>query len=210
MGPTSAPPGVVQSVVHLQQERHRREAGLLSRPVTVMTTAHLVRRPTRLWLVSGIRILGLLQHTPQSGWFKTMEICSQSLEVTNPKPESVGPPSLWRPPGRVLPASSSFWWLQPSLHLWLHHSHPCSASAWLPPLLSELSFHLPFIKTLVTVGRAHLDNPERSPYLKMVNLIPSAKTLFPMRSHAPVLGIRACTCPWGPLFSPPQQLITIL
>lgn len=66
--------------------------------------------------------------SPQTGRLKATEMCSFIvLEARNPKSRDQQGHVPYKGSGRwgaVIPASSSFWWPQVFLGLWLHHSSP--------------------------------------------------------------------------------------
>ena len=95
---------------------------------------------------------------------------------------------LW---GRILPCLFQLhvppgipWLVTASLQ-----SLPLSSYSLLCVSMSSL---LSLVRTLVTGFRAHWHNPEYS-YLKVLNLITSTKTLFQIRSHSKVPGVKMWT-----------------
>lgn len=86
-------------------------------------------------------------------------------------------PRCLKAPGRVLPASSSFWWLPTFLGLWLHRSFSA------PIITRPLSPLLSLIRTLVIGCRGLYSD------LILKLLITPATTLFPIRSHSEVLHV---------------------
>lgn len=73
--------------------------------------------------------------------------------------------------------SSSIWWLQVFLGIWLHHANLCLCGH--RASLSSVCLSLSFIRTLVAAFKAHLDNPGLFPHLEILHWIAPAKTLFP-------------------------------
>lgn len=84
------------------------------------------------------------------------------LEAKSPNQGVPGLGSLGRLWGRILPASSGFWWLQLSLGLWPRPSISASAFARPFPLCVFSSMKSPRVSLVrgAVIGlRAHLDNP---------------------------------------------------
>ena len=87
-------------------------------------------------------------------------------------------------------ASSSFWWLQAFLGLWLHHSNLCFRLCLTFHCVCSLvpSMSSPLLKRILVIAfRAHLDNPGWS-HLESLSLIAAVRLFIQIGSHSQVLG----------------------
>ena len=154
-------------------------------------TLHYDLVPTR-WFISW----GCYNKWPPIGWVETTEIgpltgLETKIKVLAGCTLSGGSGGEPIPHLFQLPAAVS-----PFLGLWPHTSllHLCSAS---PMCLGYVLVSL--IKILVVAFRADHSNPGWSLYLRILNFITSAKSLFPKKVilHIPGLGLSTSVGDWG-------------
>lgn len=117
-------------------------------------------------------------------WINVTFLCCQNRSLQTKWLKKLNFSWFWRPTvwnqgvgSIVLPLEA----LGGNLFLWLSASGDWTSAlqSLLPPLLPPISLCLSLRRVLVIGFRAHLDNPGWSLHLKILNLIVTAKSLFP-------------------------------